>query len=75
MGPSPTHHLPEGEGCEISVQHGSILWAEPAAACCSQLLRPPPTFGSCFVGAHFLNTKQHLRPGQGGGTCSRAFSG
>ena len=29
MGPTPTYHPPKREGCEISVEHGLPLWAEP----------------------------------------------
>ena len=51
MGPLPTHHPPEGEECETSVEHGSNLWAEPAVGCCLRRPRPSPMWGSRFVGA------------------------
>ena len=51
MGPSPTYHPPEGEECETSVEHGLPLWAEPAVGYCSRRPRPPPMWGSRFVGA------------------------
>ena len=51
MGPSPTHHPPEGEECETLVEHGLPLWAEPAVGYCSRRPRPSPMWGSRFVGA------------------------
>ena len=51
MEPSPTYHPPEREECEISVEHGSPLWAEPAVGYCSRRPRPSPMRGSRFVGA------------------------
>ena len=51
MGPSPTYHPPEGEECEISVEHGLPLWAEHAVGYCSRRQRPSPLWGSRFVGA------------------------
>ena len=51
MGPSPTYHPPEAEGCETSVERGLPLWAEPAVGYCSWQPRPPPIWGSRFVGA------------------------
>ena len=51
MGPSPTYHPPEGEEIETSVEHGLPLWAEPAVGYCSRRSRPPPMWGSRFVGA------------------------
>ena len=51
MGPSPTHHPPEGEECETSVEHGLPLWAEPAVGYCSRRPGPSPMWGSRFVGA------------------------
>ena len=51
MGPSPACHLPEGEECETSVEHGLPLWAEPAVGYCSRQPRPSPIWGSRFVGA------------------------
>ena len=51
MGPSPTCHLPEGDECETSVEHGLPLWAAPAVGYCSRSPRPSPMRGSHFVGA------------------------
>ena len=51
MGPSATYHLPEGEECETSVEHGLPLWAEPAVGYCSRQPRPSLMRGSRFVGA------------------------
>ena len=51
MGPSPTHHPPEGEECETVVEHGLPLWAEPAVGYCSRRPRPSSVWGSRFVGA------------------------
>ena len=51
MGPSPTYHLPEGEECETSVEHGLPLWAEPGVGYYSRRLLPSPMWGSRFVGA------------------------
>ena len=51
MGPSPTYHLPEGEECESSVEHGLPLWAEPAVGYCSRRPRPSPMLGGRIVGA------------------------
>ena len=47
MGPSPT----QGEGCEVSVEHGLPLWAESAVEYCSRRPRPSPMWRSRFVGA------------------------
>ena len=54
MGPSPTGHLPEGEECKTSVEHGLPLWAEPAVGYCSRRPRPSPMWGSRFAGARAL---------------------
>ena len=51
MGPSPTYHPPKGEECETSVEHGVLLWAEPAVGYCSRRPRPSPMWGGRFVGA------------------------
>ena len=51
MGASPTYHLPEGEECETSVEHGLPLWAEPAVGHCSRRPCPFLMWGSNFVGA------------------------
>ena len=51
MGPAPTYHLPEGEECETSVEHGLPLWAEPAVGYCRRQPRPPFVWVSRFVGA------------------------
>ena len=50
MGPSPTYHLPKGEECETSVEHGLPLWAESAVGYCLRRPRPSPLSGSRFVG-------------------------
>ena len=54
MGPSPTYHLPDGEECETSVEHGLPAQAESAAGYCSRRPRPSPMWGSRFVGARAL---------------------
>ena len=51
MGPSPTYHPPEGEEFETSVEHGLLLWAEPAVGYCSRRPRPSPMQVGPFVGA------------------------
>ena len=51
MGPSPTHHPPEGEDSETSVEHGLPLWAATVVGCCSRQPRPSPMWGSLFLGA------------------------
>ena len=51
MGPSPTYHPPEGRECEILVEHGLPLGAEPAVGYCSRRPRPSPMWRSRFVGA------------------------
>ena len=51
MGPSPTHHPPEGEECETLVEHGLPLWAEPVVGYCSRRPRPSPMWESRLVGA------------------------
>ena len=51
MGPSPTCHPPRGEECETSVQHGLLLWKEPAVGYWSRQPRPSPMWGIRFVGA------------------------
>ena len=51
MGPSRTHHPPEGGECETLVEHGLPLWAEPAVGYCSRRPRPSPMSRSLFVGA------------------------
>ena len=54
MGPSPMYHPPEGEECEILVEHGLPLWAEPAVRYCSRQPRPSTISGSRFVGARAI---------------------
>ena len=51
MGSFPTYHLPVGEECETSVEHGLPLWAEPAVRYCPRRPCPSPMWASCFVGA------------------------
>ena len=57
MGPSPTYHPPEREGCEPLVEHGLPLWAEPAVGYCSRRPRPSPMRGSRFVGARAVGPR------------------
>ena len=51
MGPTPTYHPPEGEGCETSVEHGLPSWAEPDGGYCVRRPSTSPTLGSPSLGA------------------------